>query len=514
MSTYINTNTTAYMASLNLDANTAAESKDIERLSTGLKINSAADDPAGLVTSEDESAQLSGLNQATDNTNNAINLTQTAEGALNQVQTLLVSMRQLAVAASQTGTNNSTELAADQAQITSAIQSINNISTTTQFNNSNLLDGSANALGTTTPGSASLSAATAGTSLLAEGSYTSALSGASITTNNATYTSQASAAVTGMTTANAAFSGSIVIGGTSYAVGQNYNATGPVDGTAQTLSALNTEISGSGFQASVSANELVLTSTTAGVNTTAVTLTGLNAYTNSGGTTTTAGTALTAGTAVAGANTYATVTGLGNSVNSVANGASTIYSFGNGLQIETGTPAAATTSTTSSSVGSITSVAGTTTSGKALEFQIGANEGQTVSLSIQSTAADQLGTDAANYTNAAGATVTPTTQNVASINVSTFSGAQDAIAVLDQAINQVSTVRANLGAFQTNVLQSNATSLGVSTQNLQSAQATVEDTDMASQVVDYTKNSILVSAATSALTYANQEPQSILKLLQ
>ncbi len=509
MSTYINTNTTAYMASLNLDANTKAESTDIERLSTGLKINSAADDPAGLVTTEDESAQLAGLNAATANSNDAVNLTQTAEGALNQVQTLLVSMRQLAVSASQTGTNNSTELAADQAQITSAIQSINNISSTTQFNNTNLLNGNATSTGTTTTGTATLAAASSATSLITQGTWTSALSAQSITVNNATYTSETSGSLAG----NAYFSGTISIGGTNYTVGQQYNATGPVDGNAVGIAGVNQALAGSGYQAAITGGALVVTSTTAGVNTNAIVLTGLNSYAASG-TTTTAGTALTDASSVAGANSYATVATLGNSTSSAVNGSSTIYTWSNGLQIETTYHPPATTSSASSSLGTLTTTAGVTTSGQNLEFQIGANEGQTVSLSIQSTAANQLGTNAPAYTNAAGVSVTPSTQNVGSINVTTFQGAQDAIAVLDQAINQVSTIRANLGAFQTNVLQSNVTSLGVATTNLQAAQATTEDTDMASQVVDYTKNSILVSAATSALTYANQEPQSILKLLQ
>jgi flagellin len=497
------------MASLNLNANSSAESTDIERLSTGLKINSAADDPAGLVTSEDMSAQLAGLNQATSNSNDAINLTQTAEGALNQVQTLLVSMRQLAVAASQTGTNNSTELAADQAQITSAIQSINNISSTTQFNNTNLLNGAATSTGTTSTGTATIAGNSASTSLITQGSWTSALTSQSITVNNATYSSETSGSLAG----NTNFSGTISIGGTSYTVGQQYNSTGPVDGNAVGIAGVNQALAGSGYSAAITGGALVVTSTTAGVNSAAIDLTGLNSYAASG-TTTTAGTALTDAAAVSGANSYMSVATLGNSVSSSVNGANTIYTFANGLQMQTATPAAATTSTTSSSLGTLTTTAGVTTSGSDLQFQIGANEGQTVALSIQSTAASQLGTNAAAYTNSAGKSVTPLTQNVGAINVTTFQGAQDAIAVLDQAINQVSSIRANLGAFQTNVLQSNVTSLGVATTNLQSAQATVEDTNMASQVVDYTKNSILVSAATSALTYANQAPQSILKLLQ
>jgi len=493
---------------LALDANTNAESTDIERLSTGLTINSAADNPAGLVTVEDQSAQLAGLGQATSNTNTAINLTQTAEGALNQTQTLLVSIRALAVAASQTATSNTTELAADQAQITSAIQSINNISATTAFNGVNLLSGAATAAATITPGSATLAASAAGaaanTSILSQGTWSSSTSAASLTVTAATNSSIASTGNTGLT-ASSGFAGSITINGTVYQVGSN-----AVGGTSVGLSQLNNDIAASGYQASISGTTFTLTSTTAGALTPTVTATNLAFGAAPSGnlgaalTTTLAAT----GSATVGAAAAANVAGLGASISSSVSGNNTIFNFSNGLQIETATP------TASATLGTITSVAGTSTNGQNLEFQIGANEGQTVSLAIQSTAANQLGTGAANYTNAAGQTVTPSTQNVAAINVTTFQGAQDAIAVVDQALNQVSTIRANLGAFQTNVLQSNATSLGVATTNLQAAQATTEDTDVASQVVDYTKNQILVSAATSALTYATQQPQSVLKLLQ
>jgi len=508
MSTYINTNTTAYQASLALDANTKAESTDIQRLSTGLTINSAADDPAGLVTVEDQAAQLAGLGQATANTNTAINLTQTAEGALNQTQSLLVSIRALAVAASQTATSNTTELAADQAQITSAIQSINNISSTTQFNGVNLLSGASTAAATLTPGSASLAAsaagATADTAILSQGTWSSSTTAASLSVTAASDSTIASASNTGLT-ATSGFAGSLTINGTVYNVGDN-----AIGGTSVGLSQLNNDISASGYQASVSGTTFTLTATTAGAVTPTVTATNLGFGTAPSGS---LGAALTTtlaatGSATIGADATATLAGLGASSSANASGANTIFSFSNGLQIETATP------TASATLGTVTSVGGTSSNGQNLEFQIGANEGQNVSLSVQSTAANQLGGDAANYTNAAGQTVTPTTQNVAAINVTTFQGAQDAIAVIDQALNQVSTIRANLGAFQTNVLQSNATSLGVQTTNTQAAQATTEDTDVAAQVVDYTKNQILVSAATSALTYANQQPQSVLKLLQ
>ena len=106
MSTRINTNTTAMMAAENLSMNSDKVSQNIQRLSSGLRINSAADDPSGLVISESMQAQVTGLNQATSNTNDAINVVKTAEGALNETQSLLMNVRQLVLHAANSGAND------------------------------------------------------------------------------------------------------------------------------------------------------------------------------------------------------------------------------------------------------------------------------------------------------------------------------------------------------------------------------------------------------------------------
>ncbi|HEY3328846.1 MAG TPA: hypothetical protein VGK19_02405, partial [Capsulimonadaceae bacterium] len=237
MSTRINTNTTAMMASNNLNVNSSNQSTDIQRLSTGLRINSAADDASGLVRSQSMNGQLVGLNQATSNTNDAINLTKTAEAALNEVQNLLMSMRQLAVQASNAGVNDSATVSADQAQITSAIQSINRISSTTQFGTIKLLDGSATGATTTTNGTSSVN--NNGLSVKAQGAWTSAtadtFTGAAVTAATA---SSATAAGTAVTGAAGTLGGSVDINGTTY----NLAAAGT------DLAGLNTAIKASGYQ--------------------------------------------------------------------------------------------------------------------------------------------------------------------------------------------------------------------------------------------------------------------------
>ncbi|MDO8585750.1 MAG: flagellin [Armatimonadota bacterium] len=146
MSLRINLNTTALNAHRQLQNTDNALGASIERLSSGFRINRGADDPAGLVISENLRAQVAGLAQAMANSSDAVNMIRTAEGALNEVHALLRSMRTLAVQAANTGANDTVTLDADQAQITSAISALNRISTNTQFGTLVLLDGTATGL--------------------------------------------------------------------------------------------------------------------------------------------------------------------------------------------------------------------------------------------------------------------------------------------------------------------------------------------------------------------------------
>ena len=120
----------------------------LRRLSSGLKINRGADGPAALVISEKQRAQIAGLNQAIDNTEKAASVVQTAEGALNEINSLLVKVRSLAIDSANSGVNDDDALAANQAEITNALDTINRIANNTQFGTKKLLDGSAGISGT------------------------------------------------------------------------------------------------------------------------------------------------------------------------------------------------------------------------------------------------------------------------------------------------------------------------------------------------------------------------------
>lgn len=169
MSIRINHNITALDAWRNLTLTTSNMQKSMEKLSSGYRINRAADDPAGLVISEQFRAQIAGLNRAVTNSEGSINMVQTAEGALTEINNLLIGMRELAIHAANTGFNDANQLAADQQEIENALATIDRIGATTQFGTKKLLDGSADNVASVT--TANNSKATLGTSNLLAGSH-------------------------------------------------------------------------------------------------------------------------------------------------------------------------------------------------------------------------------------------------------------------------------------------------------------------------------------------------------
>ena len=169
MSLRINHNLAAMNAHRNLLNTTDMLSKSMQRLSSGYRINQGSDDPAGLVISEQFRAQIAGLNRAIENSEGSISMIQTAEGALTEINNLLVSMRELAIHAANEGFNDADQLAADQAEIDNAIKTIDRIAANTQFGTKKLLDGSKDNIATIT--SANSSNVNIKTSYLANGQH-------------------------------------------------------------------------------------------------------------------------------------------------------------------------------------------------------------------------------------------------------------------------------------------------------------------------------------------------------
>ncbi|MEE2600026.1 MAG: flagellin, partial [SAR324 cluster bacterium] len=139
-----------------------------------------------------------------------------------------------------------------------------------------------------------------------------------------------------------------------------------------------------------------------------------------------------------------------------------------------------------------------------LRFHVGPDIGHTATVSIRNMSSNQLGLNTPNKSNF---------MSLADIDVTSELGSNDALRLIDKAITEVATVRGELGAFQTNTLESNLTSLQVAAENMTSAESTLRDTDMAQELATFTRNQIMSQSATAQLAQANSVPQNVLRLL-
>jgi flagellin len=446
----------------------------LAELSSGKQINSAADNPSGLTISEQMQGQINGLSQANSNTQNGISLIQTAEGGLNETQSILQTMRELAVQASN-GTNTTTDLQAIQDQISQYSAQIDNIANTTQFNTINLLTGNLG-LSTTDGQNIQQLAMTSNTQ-----AGTMNFTGATATLAKAA--SQTLATAAGITTVQTSNSLTVSTDGKTYNIGTTAGQT--YDDLANQISAI-TGLNVTFTAGTTAADKGAFTFTTPNANAdqsidvneaTANDLDGASSFT---GIAATKGTnaSLTAGTATGSDGAAITFSFYGNQA-TVTNGSQ------EGLSL---TLAPDTGSTTTATLGN-----STITAGSGMSFQIGANQGQTMAISINAMDSSNLG--------------------IGGINVTTQDGAENAITSIDNAISSVSAQNSQLGADQDR-LQDTSDTLTTANQDLTSANATLTDVDMASEMSTYTQDSILVQSATSMLAQAQQEPQNVLKLLQ
>lgn len=396
----INHNLMSMNTNRQLGVNRGATQKSLEKLSSGLRINRAGDDAAGLAISEKMRGQIRGLDQASRNSSDSISLIQTAEGALNETHSILQRMRELAVQ-SANDTNTDDDRKELQAEVDQLIAEIDRIGNTTEFNTKKLLDGSAEGVYGAVDGTVKLNNNSA-----ALVSLTGANSMASV----------AAAAKTG-----SEYNGSITIvavGESTGFVSANYLVIG-ADGTSKTIDA-SSLISGSGSQITI--DESVIGADTA-LN---VNLLSMQA---------------------------------GESITLVFNEAK----------------------------GASDSI------NESIMAQIGANAGQSMFISISDMKSQALG--------------------VNSIKVDDKWKASNSIETVNNAISKVSHQRSALGAIQ-NRLEHTINNLDTASENLQASESRIRDVDMAKEMTEYTKNNILTQAAQAMLAQANQQPQSVLQLLQ
>jgi flagellin len=496
MSLSIVNNTASLSAQNSLNNTNNALNTSLQRLSTGLKINSGADGPAAYVIGQQQSAQIAGLNTAIDNTNQAVSVVQTASGGLGEISSLLTQIRGLALNSANSGVNNSTALAANQAQINNAIATINSIAQTTTLDGKNLLDGSAAITGTAdTANTLGLGNIQAGQNAAA-GTYA-----VNITTagTGGTVTGAASDGSSLATSGTLTLTGGGLTNGLTVSLSAGDNVNTAATKIQQALNSSTSDGGGAGkFAVSVTGGKITIASNVLGSS--KVTVSSDSAATkNATGFATGAGTAGTDGVALAATVSYNGGAAVNAAVSAGSGGLNNQISFGGadglnfGVNVSGGTSATGTTNVT--------------VANNSLVFQIGANANQTASIAIANAQASALGTGVSGLNNA-------NTTSLAAIDVTTQAGAQDAIQVVDQAISQVSSQSGTLGAFQVNTLQANATNLQNALTNTTSANQTTTNTDFSSEIANFTRLQTQLQAGATVLGNANQTTQLIAKLLQ
>jgi len=442
----------------NLNLTQTRLGRSLEKLSSGLKVNTGKDGPAALVISEKLRAQIAGLQQAVDNSEQASSLVQLVEGSLAEVNTLLTSVRSLAVHAANSGANDADSLSADQAEISNALDTINRIASSAQFGTKLLLDGSRGVQGSATNSAVSFES---GTDKTVAGTYA-----LNVTTQAAQAVVTAGTAQTGALAANE----TVTINGVNVALTAGMNQT-------QVRDQINSFNKSTGVTASINGtNNLVLTSDAYGSAANVSAVSNVAAASTSSGIGTTV--ASDAGVDIAG-----TIGGL------AATGKGTVLTGDAGTVVE----GLAISTTSTGGLGSITVTQGS------LQFQVGANAGQTVKISIPSMNAAQLGTGV----------VSNQFSNLSQIDVTQANGANDTIAIIDKAIDQVTAKRGELGAFQKNTLESYINTLRIAHENTIAAESVVRDTDFASEMANFTKNTILIQSGSKMLAQANKLIPSI-----
>jgi flagellin len=480
MSMRINTNLSAMKALRNLNAVSEELQKPVNRLSTGLRINSAADDPAGLVISEGLRSQTLAIDQAMRNSQDAINMSKTAEGALQEVQNLLKGIRALAVHSANAGVVDSNVLNANQSQIRSTIASINRIASHTQFGNKRLLDGTAGVL-------ASVTAPQFVSGAYMGGTFNSHPIESGPITVQLTTQAERAAVSTLQSYASAA---SILPAGSITVNGMTFITTG-TDTLQDLVGRINASSATSGVTAQIVGSGPVtvdLVQVNYGADF-AVQLFDNGNILHTSPMASDSGVDAVADVTVTTAEGVETVQFLGGR-GSRESGLRLTDTFGNAINL---------TENGNLNMAGATQI-GVVTAG-AVQIQFGPNTNQATQLSIPAMFASSLGTSAVPG------------ESVESIDVTTTNGAQNAMKIIDDAITQLARARGEIGSFQKDFLESNVRSLGVARENLTATESQIRDADIAEEITQYTKLQILQQSGMAVLAQANQLPQSVLRLL-
>jgi flagellin len=501
MALTLNTNIDSLNAQRNLTTSKSSLSQALQRLSSGLRINSAADDAAGLAISQQFTTQINGTNQAVNNANDAVSEAQTAGGALSTLTDNLQSIRTLAVE-SANGSNSAADRASLDAEVQQQIAEITRIAAQTSFNGKNVLDGTS---GTTNfqvganvgntisinlsqgvrsdqigqvANSANLTGGSANTAVT-----TTALTGSDLTiqvgTGTAVTIGQSVAGSAGVAAGQSAYS--------AYAKASAINAAGVAGLTA---SASTTVTGAAAFS--------TITGGASGLTTYALSINGVNIY-GSTGTTIASGQTLTGSNVATQINLYTSQTGVTASL--AASGALSLTAA-DGRDINQTETIVLGATGAGTGTGAAIAASGTASQARGTVALSAAS-----SITVGGTGSADIG-----Y-NAVGQTISLGAATLANQNVLTVTGANNTIQAVDSALATVSAFQSQLGAIQ-NRFTSTVSNLQSTSQNLTASRSTIQDADFAAETAKLTQSNVLQQAGISVLAQANQEPQLILKLLQ
>lgn len=475
----------------NLTGNNNAVAKNLEKLSSGYRINRAGDDAAGLAISEKMRAQITGLNTAQKNAQDGVSLVQTAEGALTEVHSMLNRMVELADQSANGTYDNEVDRANLQKEIASLKDEIDRIADSTNFNGINLLDGSLSA--------AKLDVKSAS---IAGNPITPTVNAATGTTS--AFVAKAGAAGTKQTLTVEYADES----GTLHEVEVEYTSDADVGkNDAAILGALQKSELASVFDIkSDSKGNFTLTSKVGGEN--GAKLTGIS-------TTDTTQDAVKAGAVTKGKNETVTLTAGAQNIAAgdtiVLNGKTYEFVANTSSKPKTEGATAIVVGVNDATIANLNTAlenAGVKATKNGNDLVLSATkDGAALTLQIGDTSEDF------NQMNVSVGDMHTVALGIADIDISTQAGAKAAVDKIKSAINSVSSTRGDLGAIQ-NRLEHTINNLSVTAENMTAAESRIRDVDMANEMMAYTKNNILVQSSQAMLAQANQLPQGVLQLLQ
>jgi flagellin len=502
MAQVINTNVLSLNAQRNLMTSQSSLATALQRLSSGLRINSAKDDAAGLAITDRFTTQIRGLNQAARNASDGISLAQVSESALAELTNNLQRIRELAVQAANS-TNSASDRAALDLEVQQRLEEIDRIATQTSFNGQRVLDGtfggatfqvganvgetiSLNLGANASMRRTAIGAIATATTQDLRGMITEATPGAAATAGSASF--DATDLLADFSSETASFVVSLSGNDTTVTLSADYSGAGGID---DLVADIGTAL-GANFQVANTGNTITITSAATGAGT-QVTIGGFDADADNNGT----DAAVTA---------FPTVTSMDGTDAVPAQAAQSLTITELTITIGDADPisvAAGTYTSVQAFVDAVnTALAGNASASYDSETGVlSIVSGQTVTIG----GADAANVFSATTFNAAG--------SIDTVNVLNLAGANDAIMRVDAALTSVSALRSTFGAIQ-NRFESTIANLHAVSENLEASRSRILDADFAAETAALTKAQILQQAGIAILAQANAQPQSVLALLQ